>query len=131
MEDIIQIIECIIRSEEWNRAFFNPILKASRSVIQVNEVSYGKATWQYRSDCPSNNQPCPAWFHNTFKENNKQLRGPFRKSPGQPAYKHGPKNILCYYCDGEHLIKDCVKLAKEKPKTSRRIQKCPGTTKTN
>ena len=40
--------------------------------------------------------------------------GPFRKCPGQQTYKHGPKRIVCYYCEGEHLIKDCVKLAKEK-----------------
>ena len=53
-------------------------------------------------------------LHNSFRENNKQPRGPFRKSQGQPANKHGPRKILCYYCEGEHLIKDCVKLAKEK-----------------
>ena len=47
------------------------------------------------------------------EKNNTQPRGPFRKSPGQPAYKQGPKKILCYNCEGEHLIKDCVKLAKE------------------
>ena len=95
-------------------AFFNPNLEALRPVIQVNKVSYSKAMQQYRSDCPNNNQPHPMWFHNTFRENNKQPRGPFRKSPGHQAYKHSPKKIVCFYCDGEHLIKDCVKLAKEK-----------------
>ena len=86
----------------------------SRPVIQVNEVSYSKTTWQYGSDCPNNNQPCPVWFHNSFRENNKWPRGPFGKSPGQPVYKHGSKKILCYHCEGEHLIKDCVKLTREK-----------------
>ena len=98
MVDIIQTIEQVTRSEEWNRAFFNPNLEASRTVIQANEVCYGKTTQQYGSDCLNNNQPHPAWFHNTFRENNKQPRGPFRKSPGQPACKHSPKKILCYYC---------------------------------
>ena len=96
MEDIIWTIEHSTRSEKWNRAFFNPNLEASRPVIQVNEVSYGKAMWQYRSNHPNNNQSHPAQFHNTFRENNKQPRGPFRKSPGQPAYKHSPKKILYY-----------------------------------
>ena len=73
-----------------------PNLEALRPVIQVNEVSYSKAMQQYGSDHPNNNQPHPAWFHNTFRENNKQPRGPFRKSPGQSAYKHGPKKIQ--YC---------------------------------
>ena len=114
MEDVIQTIRYVIRSEEWNRAFFNPHLEASRPVIQVNEVSYSKAMWQYGSNCPNNNQSYPVQFHNTFRKNNKKLRGPFRKSPGQPAYKHSPRKIWCYYCDGKLLIKDCVKLAKEK-----------------
>ena len=114
IEDVFQTIEHVTRCQEWNRAFFNPNLEASKPVIQVNEVSYGKATWQYKSDHPNNGQPHPVQFHNTFRENNKQPRGPFRKSPGQQAYKHGPKKIMCYCCEGEHLIKDCVKLAKEK-----------------
>ena len=130
MEDVIQTIEHITRSEEWNRAFFNPSLEASRPVIQVNGVSYGEATWQYGSDHPNNNQP-PVWFHNTFRENNKQPRGPFRKSLGQPAYKHGPKKILCYYCDGEHLIKDCVKMAKEKSQDKQKDTEVTRWYKTN
>ena len=93
-----------------------PNLEASKPVIQVNEVSYSNVTWQYKPDHSSNGQPHPAWFHNNFRENNKQPRGPFRKSPGWQAYKHGPKKIVCYYCEGEHLIKYCVKLAKEKSK---------------
>ena len=94
MEDVIQTIECVTRSKEWNRAFFNPNLEASRPVRQVNEVSYGKATRKHRSNHPNNNQPDPVWFHNTFRENIKQPRGPFRKSPGHQAFKHSPRK----YC---------------------------------
>ena len=36
------------------------------------------------------------------------------KAQGQPAYKCSPKKLLCYYCEGEHLIKDSFKLAKER-----------------
>ena len=25
-----------------------------------------------------------------------------------------PKKLTCYYCKGEHMVKDCIKLAKEK-----------------
>ena len=68
MEDVICTIEHVTRSKEQNRAFFNPTLEASRPAIQVNEMSYDKATWQYRSDHPNNDQLHPAWFHNTFRE---------------------------------------------------------------
>ena len=89
---------------------FSPNLEASKPVIEVNEVSYGKVTWQNTSDHSNNGQPHPVQFHITFRENNKHPRGLFRKSPGQQAYK----KIVCYFCKGEHLIKDCVMLAKEK-----------------
>ena len=114
MEDVFQTIDCVTRSEEQYRAFFNHNLETLMPVIQVNEVSIGKATWQYKSDHPNNGQPHPAQFNNTFRENNRQSRGLFRKSPGQQAYKHGPRKIVCYYCEGKHLIKDCVKVAKER-----------------
>ena len=55
-------------SEEWNRAFFNPNLEALRPVIQVIEVSSGKTTQWYGSDCPNNNQPHRGWFYNSFRE---------------------------------------------------------------
>ena len=83
MEDVFQTIECITWSEEWYRAFFNPNLETSKPVIQVNEVSYCKAMLQYKSDSPNYGQPHPAWFNNTFRENNRQPMGPFRTSPGQ------------------------------------------------
>ena len=131
MEDVSQTIEHITRSEEWNRAFFNPNLETSKPVMQVNEVSYGKNPWQYNSDHPNNGQPHPVWFNNTFRENNKQPRGPFRKSPEQQTYKHGPKKIVWYYCQGEHLIKDCVKLAKEKSQDKQRDTEVARWYKTN
>ena len=96
MEDVFQTIEHVTRSEEQNRAFFNPTLEASKPVIQVNEVSYSKAMIQYKSDHPNNGQTCKAWFHNTFRESNMQPRGPFRKSPGHQTYKHITKQIVCY-----------------------------------
>ena len=77
-------------------------------------MSYCKATWQHKSDYPNNDQPCPAQFNNTFREKNRYSKGLFRKYPGQQAYKHGPKKVVFYYYEGKHLIKDCVKLPKEK-----------------
>ena len=94
MEEVFQTTEHVTRSEEQNRAFFNPNLETLKPVIQVNKVSYGKNIWQYKSDCPNNVQPCPVWFNNTFRENNKQPRGPFRESPGKQTYKHDPKKSV-------------------------------------
>ena len=114
MEDVFQSIEHVTSFEEWTRAFFNPNLETLKPIMQVNEESYGKTMWHYKSDFPNNGQPHPSLFNNTSRENNKQSRDLLRKSPGQQTYKHSPKKIVCYYCKREHLIKDCVKLAKEK-----------------
>ena len=114
MEDVFQTTGHVMRSEEQYRVFFNPNLETLKPVIQVNEVNYTKATQQYKPDHLNNGQPHPAWFNKNVRENNRQARGLFRKSPGQQAYKHGPIKLVCYYCEGEHLIKDCVKLSKEK-----------------
>ena len=91
MADVFQTIELITKLEKQNRVFFNPNLETLRQTMQVNEVNYGKATWQYKSDHPHNGQCHPAEFNNTFRENNKKPRSPFSKSPEHQAYKHGPK----------------------------------------
>ena len=71
MEDVFQTIEHITRSEEQNMVFFNPNLETLKPVMQINEVSYGKAIQQYKSDHPNKGQPCWMWFNNTFRQNNK------------------------------------------------------------
>ena len=44
MENVFQTIEHVTRSEEQNRAFFNPNLEVLKPAIQVKEVSHSKAT---------------------------------------------------------------------------------------
>ena len=94
-------------------------------------MSYGENMWQYKSDHPDNGQPHPTWFKSTFRENNKQPRSQFRKSLGQETYKHSPKKIVCCYCEGEHLIKDCATWLRRSPRTCRETQRWPCGTKTN
>ena len=37
-----------------------------------------------------------------------------KKGQGQQHYKHSPRKLTCYYCEGKHMVKDSVKLAEEK-----------------
>ena len=71
MEDVFQTIEYITRSKERYREFFNPNLETSNPVIQVNEVSCGKAAQHHKSDHSNNGQPYPVQFNNTLRENTK------------------------------------------------------------
>ena len=114
MEDVFQTIECITRSKEQYGAFLNPNLETMQPVVQVNELSYSKANWHSKCDQSNSGQPHPVWFSNNFRDTNRHQRGLFKKSPGQQHYKHSPRKLTCYYCEWEHLVKDCIKLAKEK-----------------
>ena len=64
--------------------------------------------WSY------NGQSCKAWFSNNFRDTNRQPRDPLKKGQGQQNYKHSPRKLTSYFCEGEHIVKDCIKLAKEK-----------------
>ena len=91
MEDVFQTIDHITSSEEQNKAFFNPNLEASKLGIQVNEVSYGKTTWQYKSDHPNNGQPYPVHGFIILSGKTISSQGLHSgKAQDIKAYKHGP-----------------------------------------
>ena len=114
IKDVFQTRECMTRSKEWYRALFNPHLETMQPVVQVNEVSYGKANWHSRYDQSNSGQSHPVQSGNNFRDTNRHQRGSFKKILGKQHYKHSPRKLSCYYCEGEHLVKDCIKLAKEK-----------------
>ena len=57
IEDVFQTIEHVTRSKEQYRAFFKPNLETVQPIIQVNKVSYSKATQHYKFDWSNSNQP--------------------------------------------------------------------------
>ena len=114
MEDVFQTMDHVTRFQQQNKAFFKPDFETVQLVIQVNEVNYSKATRNNMYQWSNNGQPHPAWFSNNFRDTNRHPRGSLKKGLGQPHYKHSPKKLTCYYCQGEHMVKDCIKLAKEK-----------------
>ena len=114
MEDVFQMINHVTRSKEQNRAFFKPNLETTEPVIQANEVGYGKATSDNTLDWSFNGHRHQVQFSNNFRDTNRHPRGSLKNGQGQQHYKHSPRKLTCYYCMGEHMVKDCVKLAKEK-----------------
>ena len=114
MEDVFQMIDCVTRSKEQKRAFFKPNFETAQPVMQVNKVNYSKATKCNMLDWSYNGQSNQVWFSNNFRVTNRHPRGSLKKGQGQQHYKHSPRKLTCYYCEGEHMVKDCIKLAKEK-----------------
>ena len=120
MEDAFQMIYHVTRSKEQNKVFFKPNFETTQLLIQVNEVNYGKATRHSTLDQPYNSQPCQAWFSNNFRDTKRYPKHSLKKGTGQVHYKHSPRKLTHYYCEGEHLAKDCVKLAKEKSRNKQK-----------
>ena len=121
MEVVFQMIDHVTRSKEQNRAFFKCNFKPVQPGLQVNEVNLGKTTrYNQTSDQSYNGHSHKVWFSNTFRDNNREQRCPLKKGQGQQHYKNGSKNLSCYYCEGEHKIKDCVKCTKDRSKNKQR-----------
>ena len=121
MKDDFQMIDHVNRIKEQNGAFFKPNFKTVQPSLQINEVNLGKATrYQKAYDWLHNGHSCQAQFSNNFRDNNRQQRGPLKKGQGQLQHKNGPKKMTCYYWEGEHKIKDCIKLTKKRDKDKER-----------
>ena len=54
------------------------------------------------------------WFSNNVRDTNRHLKGSLKKGQGHQDYKHSPRKLTCYYCEWEDMVKECIKLAKEK-----------------
>ena len=120
-------INHVTRSEEQNRAFFKTNFKTVQPVTQVNKVNYGKSTRHNMLDQPYDDQPRQLQFSNNFRDTNGHPKGSLKKGPGQLHYKHNLRKLICYYCEGEHIVKDCIKFAKEKSRDKQKdtdVAKC-------
>ena len=121
MENVFQMIGHVTSTEDWNWVFFEPNSEPVQIGLQVNEVNLGKNTrYDQTYDQSQNGHSHQVQFSDSFRDNNRQQRGPLKKGQGQLHYKNSPKKITCYYCQGEHKINDCIKLTKEKAKDIQR-----------
>ena len=85
MEDIFQIIDHVIRTEEWNREFFKPNFKPAQPGLQVNEVNLGKTT-RYRQTYDQ----CGSVIISGATTDNKGVHS--RKAKGNHTTKMVPRN---------------------------------------
>ena len=129
MKDVFKSINKVTRTEEQTKAYNEPMYDAVSHVAteRINEVSQGKyhqprtPSKMYGSHFrPSNN----SHFSSPCGTNSHQIS----RNQGRPQFSHTHTNIKCYYCKGEHCIRDCNKFmqdkAKFKLKTAEIVQKC-------
>ena len=108
MGDVFKSINKITRSEEQTKAYHEPKCNAISQVStqRNHEVSYGK----YNT---------PKTPHKSY--NSSHLRNPCNnkqcnKNQGKPQYNCACSKLKCYYCEGEHIIKECEKFKQDKAK---------------
>ena len=54
-------------------------------------------------------------YISNFRDGGKYHSNQFHKDQGKPQYNtHGPRELECYYCQGEHLVRDCEKFNENK-----------------
>ena len=122
MEDVFNTISHIARTEDRNKIYSEPNLKSVPQVSKgwVQEVRMGKYTGQNPTNKTYNSSNCWSQTNSSFSnrqyDNNRQYnRQPFRD---QVRYQPncGQRKVTCYYCEGEHYIRDCEKFIKDKTK---------------
>ena len=101
--------------------FVKPNIRSMQPTVQINEVNYSKATRHLNTlDHSYYGQPCQVQFSNNFRDTNRQPRGLLKKGQRQQHYRHHPRKLVCYFHEGEHMVKDCIKLTKEKSRDRQR-----------
>ena len=108
MEDIFKSINRITRTKEWTESYNEPIYDSISQVAteRINEVSHGKySKWRTPSKAYKSPHFSPhnsSHFRSPCNINSHQLNRNHRS----PQYNHNQNIPKCYYCKGEHHIRD-------------------------
>ena len=120
IEDVFQTIHHMIKTEEKTKAYSEPNsdLVPLMPTVSMHEVSLGKCAKPkpivktYHSNLNSNMQ-----YSSNYRDDGIYHNSQYCKDQGKPKYgTHGPRKLECYYCQGEHLVRDCEKFNKDKVK---------------
>ena len=115
MEDVFNIINCISRTEDRSKVYSEPHFKSVPQVTKkwVQEVSMGKNPGQNPTHKTYNGPSHRLQYISSF-------RGSSSSQPHRNHSSYQPNQSLrkmkCYYCEGEHSIKDCKKFMRDKAK---------------
>ena len=93
---------------------FKSVSQTSRE--WVHKVSVCKYTRQNSSSTAYNGPKCRIPLALIFRSGDKQYSKQPCRDWGSYQCNWGPRKLVCYYCKGEHCIRDCKKFLKDKAK---------------
>ena len=120
MEDFFQTINHITRTEEKIKVYcepnFEPMPQVSKE--RVHEVSFGKYTKaNLLVKTYNSNSQCNMQYSSNFRDGGKHHSSQFHKDQSKQPYSIcGSRKLECYYCQGEHLVRDCERFSKDNVK---------------
>ena len=121
MEDVFKSINCITMMEERSKAYHQSEYDSLSqvSIKRVQEVSMPNRYDKARSSLPNKTQSSPHYnsqTRSTFRNTHKPPNSQYNRDQGRLQYNCVPTNLKCYYCQGDHLLKECHKFCKDKAK---------------
>ena len=81
-----------------------------------NEVSVGKYTRQNSPSAAYNEPQHRTQTSSNFRGGNKQYSNQPHRDQGRYQPNRGLRKLVCYYHEGEHCVRDCKKMSKDKAK---------------
>ena len=121
MEDVLKSINPITMMEERSKAYHQPEYDSVSqvSIKRVHKVSMPNRYVKPRSSLPNKTHSGPQYnpqTRSTFRNTPKPPNNQYSRDQGRSQYNHTPANLKCYYCQGDHLLKECHKFSKDKAK---------------
>ena len=118
MQDVFNSIICITRMEERIKIFLEPNFELVSQVSEewVHEVSTGKYTGQKPSSKTYNGPQLRLQTNFYFRSSSRQYNIQLKRDQESYQPNQGQRKLVCYYCKGEHHIRDCEKFTKDRSK---------------
>ena len=133
MEDVFDTISYIGRTEDRNKIYsdsnFESVPQVSTEWVQ--EVSTSKYTRQNPTKKTYNGPNHRSQNDSSISNRNRQYNSQPCRDKGSFQPNQGQRKLICYYCDGEHCIRDCEKFTKDKTKYKLKTMDLTTHTKTS
>ena len=120
MEDVFNTIDCKAKTEDRNKIYLEPNFELVPQVAKewVQEVITGKCPGQNPThktyNGPSHRLQYSSRFRN--RSSSKQYNSKHHRDPSSYQHNQGQRKMNCYYCEGDHCIKDCKNFSRDKAK---------------
>ena len=120
MEYVFQTINHITQTEGKTKVYHEPNFESVPHVSKerVHKVSFSKYTKPNSPVKAYNNSLHNTQYSSNFRNGNEQHSSQFHRGQGKQQYNCRQGKLECYYCKGDHIIRDYEKFSKDRTKNN-------------